>query len=104
VTQVDEEESDQEFLVRVEQANTPREILALIVENQNLLGFDPYYADLRKAVLDRVSCVLALTTPNLRGSTAAWELAGEGFGVEEIVATTGRHEAVVKAIVKRRKS
>ena len=47
--------SDAGFISKVHNAKTQSEILRIIVENQELLGYDPYYADIRSAILEKAS-------------------------------------------------
>jgi hypothetical protein len=43
--------NDSEFIQSLKNTTDPIEALKLIVENEHLLGYDPYYSDLRIALL-----------------------------------------------------
>ena len=49
---------NKEFLEVAKQADTPRKILALILKYEDFLGYDPYFGDLRKAMLQQAKRVL----------------------------------------------
>lgn len=51
--------TDVKFLEEIERTDTPETILALILENEEFLGYDPYYGDLRRAMLVRATSILA---------------------------------------------
>ena len=44
--------SDAEFLAEVAKVTDPAEACRVLVENENYLGFDPYYQDLREALIE----------------------------------------------------
>ena len=43
--------TDREWIASLDEINDPREALRILVDNENLLGYDPYYKDLRAALL-----------------------------------------------------
>ncbi|MBT2325507.1 hypothetical protein J7E62_24545 [Variovorax paradoxus] len=47
------------FVARLKRVTDPVEALELIVDNEGYLGYDPYFPDLRKALLDMASRVAA---------------------------------------------
>ena len=50
--------TDQEWIDDLGKKTTCREMLREIVENESFFGYDPYYAKLRKAMLDNADRVL----------------------------------------------
>lgn len=44
--------TDKDFLISLSKVEDPKEALRILVENENLLGFDPYYGELRRALLN----------------------------------------------------
>lgn len=49
---------DKEFFEEVKKADTPIEILYTLWKYEDLLGYDPYYSDFRKALFDQTELVL----------------------------------------------
>lgn len=47
--------SDVELKAAWDKIEDPHEMLAAIVEHSDFLGYDPYYADLRNALLDNAN-------------------------------------------------
>lgn len=45
------DETDDQFIERIGKVSDAREACRLFVENQNYLGYDPYYGDLREALI-----------------------------------------------------
>ncbi len=50
--------ADKEWIEKVKQIEDPREMLKLIVENETFLGFDPYYKDLRNAMISQAEKII----------------------------------------------
>lgn len=44
--------SDSKFIASLRRVTSPKVALRLIVDKQDFLGYDPYFADLRQALLD----------------------------------------------------
>ena len=50
---------DQEWIKSLDHIQTPEEALRVIVENERFLGYDPYYKDLRKAMIEMAERILS---------------------------------------------
>jgi hypothetical protein len=50
--------TDEQWIKSLAKISTPREMLAVIVDNEEFFGYDPYYAGLRKAMLSNAERVL----------------------------------------------
>lgn len=44
--------SDVEFIQQLNNVTDPAEACRVLVENENFLGYDPYYRDLREALIE----------------------------------------------------
>ena len=59
-----------DFLVKMAAADTPAKVLALIVENEELFGYDPFYVqspgegEVREAMLQQARVVLGMPKPH----------------------------------------
>lgn len=51
--------SDEKWKQYITQITNPVEMLRAIVKNQDFLGYDPYYSDLREALLKQAENVVA---------------------------------------------
>ena len=49
---------DKEWIASLSRISTAEEMLATIVDNQEYFGYDPYYSDLRKAMIGNAERVL----------------------------------------------
>ena len=49
---------DAEWIAQIKEISDPIKMLEIIVDNQNYLGFDPYYKDLRAAMLDQAEKII----------------------------------------------
>ncbi len=47
-----DEMNTEQFLAYTKTVSDPREALKCIVDNEDYLGYDPYYRDLRSAMVD----------------------------------------------------
>ena len=45
--------NDEQWKQYIKTVKDPVRMLAIIVKNNSYFGYDPYYADLRKAILDQ---------------------------------------------------
>jgi hypothetical protein len=52
--------NDSDWVKEVKGITDPIDMLAIIVENQDYLGFDPYYADLHKVMIDQAEKIVLL--------------------------------------------
>ena len=50
--------NDTEFIESLEKVSSAREALAIIVVNERFFGYDPYYNDLRSAMMRMAERVL----------------------------------------------
>lgn len=50
--------NDDEWIASLKTIKTPREALKIILENERFFGYDPYYSDLREAMLQMVERIL----------------------------------------------
>ncbi len=50
--------TDVEFIAQVKTITDPVEMLEALLNNDMFLGYDPYYADLRAALLDQAEQVV----------------------------------------------
>jgi len=51
--------TDEEWKAEIAKIEDPIEMLEAIIENQDFLGYDPYFKDLRQAMLDQVEIIIA---------------------------------------------
>lgn len=50
--------TDQKWIEKTRTIVDPLEMLKCIVENQDFLGYDPYYSDLRRAMIDTAEQIM----------------------------------------------
>jgi len=56
------------LIARIKRTRDPVKMLRLIVENEDYLGYDPYYADIRAALISQAGVVAqSATQPPERG-------------------------------------
>lgn len=55
----DDQASDEKWKQYITQITDPVEMLRVIVENQDFLGYDSYYSDLRKVLLQQAEKIVA---------------------------------------------
>lgn len=51
--------TDQDWIQQVQQISDPIKMLRCILDNQDFLGYDPYYSDLRGAMLLQIEKILS---------------------------------------------
>lgn len=71
---------DQKFLERVRQATTIEAITAIVEENEDYFGHDPYYADLRKAMMKQLAKIQTLARRDSWPPPQPEEFSGPGIG------------------------
>lgn len=52
--------NDHDFKMSVRKIQDPMEMLSCILGNEHFLGYDLYYADIRKCILDQAYKVLTM--------------------------------------------
>jgi len=50
--------TDEEWKAKVKQITDPVEMLGCIIENQDFMGYDPYYRDFRQTMLDQAEKIV----------------------------------------------
>lgn len=58
---------DEKFIESILAIKDPVEMLRKIVDNQDYLGYDPYYSDFRAALLGTAEKILKERTPDVLG-------------------------------------
>lgn len=52
IEKYEERMGDKEWLAKIASVTDPKEACRLLAENENYLGFDPYYRDIREALIN----------------------------------------------------
>lgn len=53
--------TDKQWMASVRRITNPVKMLRTIVESERFLGYDPYYADLRKTMIEQAEKVVELS-------------------------------------------
>jgi len=61
VSRTSTETSDADWIKSLDKVTDPREALQIIIDNEQFFGFDPYYRDLRDAMVNMASRILEAT-------------------------------------------